>query len=177
MRMNDPAHVPFRILVVCLGNICRSPTAEAALREALAEAGLQGCVQVDSAGTGDWHLGHPPDPRMVAAAAARGLTVEGRARRVRADELGSFDLVLAADRGNLRDLRALADGCVDEDRMRLLRVYDPAAGDEIDVPDPYGGDAGLFDDVVAICRRAAAGVVADLDGPGRARVVRAEGVA
>lgn len=150
-----------RILLVCLGNICRSPAAEAALRESLAEAGLGDRVEVDSAGTGDWHLGEPPDPRMVAAAARAGLSVDGRARRVEPDDLERFDLVLAMDRSNLTALRALARDDKARSKVRLFREFDKTA-DADEVPDPYCGDPGGFAGVVDIVGAAARGLVARL---------------
>ena len=147
-----------RILVVCLGNICRSPTAEAALKEALAEAGLGERVEVASAGTGDWHLGEPPDPRMTSAAADLGLTLDTTSCQITQDDFRDSDLILVMDRQNLRDVLALAP---DEDaraKIRLYRDFDPEPGDG-QVPDPYyGGDEG-FRLVVEMVRRAARGVV------------------
>jgi protein-tyrosine phosphatase len=150
-----------RILMVCLGNICRSPTAEAAVRTALADAGLDDRVEVDSAGTGDWHLGHPPDARMTAAAAEVGLVLTGESRQVRlAEDLRDFDLVLAMDRQNLADLREMAGADEDlQSRIRLYRSFEDGADAE-DVPDPYYGGAEGFATVVGIARRAADGVVA-----------------
>lgn len=149
---------------MCLGNICRSPTAEAALREAVAEAGLADRVEIDSAGTGDWHVGHPPDPRMTEAAAGVGLTLDGSARQVTPADLRDYDLVLAMDRTNAADLRAMAAGDPDlERRIRLFREFDPdrAPGDEsdLDVPDPYYGGPEGFVRVVEIVRAAAGGIV------------------
>ncbi len=145
-----------RILTVCLGNICRSPVAQAAIREAAAEAGLD--VEVDSAGTGAYHVGNPPDERMVAAGRDAGLVVDGQARKVAAADLSSYDLVLAMDRENLHDLQALAEREGATATIRLFRTFDPDTdGDE--VPDPYyGGDDG-FRQVVAMTRPAAAGVM------------------
>lgn len=147
-----------RILVVCLGNICRSPTAEAALKEALAEAGLSDRVQVASAGTGDWHLGEPPDSRMTRAAAELGLTLDTTSCLITAQDFRDADLILVMDRQNLRDVLGLAP---DEDarrKVRLYRDFDPEPGDG-QVPDPYyGGDAG-FRLVVEMARRTARGVV------------------
>jgi protein-tyrosine phosphatase len=152
-----------RILAVCLGNICRSPTAEAALREALREAGLEDQVEVDSAGTGTWHLGDPPDARMTAAAAEAGLTLSGTARRIGARDVADADLVLVMDRRNLRDVRALADAA-DHHKVVLFRGYDPGAdGDE--VPDPYMGGPEGFAVVVEMARAAARGVVGALRTP------------
>ncbi|MEY3071957.1 MAG: hypothetical protein RLZZ353_153 [Actinomycetota bacterium] len=160
---------PVRLLTVCLGNICRSPTAEAALVEAAAAAGL--AVEVRSAGTGDWHVGHPPDPRMRAAAERVGLRLDGVAETVTAEALAEADLVLAMDRTNLADVRRVAAAAGVTTRIELFRTYDPepaavrgAAADE--VPDPYYGDEGGFDEVVAMCRRTAGAVIAALvDGP------------
>ena len=156
---------PLQVLTVCLGNICRSPTAEAALVEAAAAAGV--AVEVRSAGTGDWHVGQPPDPRMRAAAGRVGLRLDGVAETVSPEALAAADLVLAMDRANLADLRRMAEGAGLAPRIELFRTYDPepaavrgAAADE--VPDPYYGDADGFDEVVAMCRRTAAAVIASL---------------
>jgi protein-tyrosine phosphatase len=149
-----------RILFVCLGNICRSPMAEAATRAALMEAGLDGRVELDSAGIGDWHVGNPPDHRMSTAAREVGIDLTGAARQVLADELERWDLILAMDRSNHTRLRAMARDDHVRARIRLFRDFDPAAGDE--VPDPYYGDADGFADVAAICRSAAGGLVAAL---------------
>ena len=149
-----------RILMVCLGNICRSPTAEAALREAADEAGID--VEVDSAGTGAWHVGNPPDERMTAAAREVGLTLEGAARQVTADDLEDYDLVLAMDRENLRDLRSIAPADLPDGRIRLFRSFDPDAPDE-DVPDPYYGGPRGFAEVVEMARRTAGELVRRID--------------
>lgn len=150
-----------RILFVCLGNICRSPTALAATREALRDAGLADRVELDSAGIGAWHIGNPPDARMRAAGRRTGLTIDGAARQVTADEIADWDLVVAMDRGNLADLRGMTPPNL-HDRIRLFRTFDPDA-DSDEVPDPYyGGDDG-FAEVVALCQSAANGLVAELD--------------
>lgn len=151
----------YRILTVCLGNICRSPTAEAALREALAKAGLDGQVEVDSAGTGSWHLGEPPDPRMVDAAAAHGLKLTGKARRFIPDDFKRFDLILVMDRQNLREVFAKAPNEALKSKVRLFRDFEEAA-EHNEVPDPYHGGVTGFDRVVEIARAAAAGVVRQL---------------
>lgn len=147
-----------RVLTVCLGNICRSPTAEAAIREAAAEAGLD--VEVDSAGIGEWHVGEPPDPRMVAAAAEDDLTVAGTARQVTADDFRSFDLIVAMDHQNLGALRKMrpADATAD---LALFRSFDPEA-DGAEVPDPYYGGPDGFREVVTMVRAAARGLVGSL---------------
>lgn len=134
---------PTRILCVCLGNICRSPTAEAALR---AELGPR--AQVDSAGTGDWHVGDPPYAAMQAAGRRLGLGMSGmRARQVTADDFARFDLILAMDGQNLQDLAALDPGGA----ARLALYLDPLGGG--DVPDPYF--TRDFDGVAHLILRAA----------------------
>jgi len=145
----------FRILTVCLGNICRSPTAEAALVEAATAAGID--IEVDSAGTGAWHVGEPPDRRMAAAADGDGLRLTGAARQVRIVDFEDFDLLLAMDRSNLADLLTLAP---DDDARAKVRLFREFAGEpDQDVPDPYYGGPDGFREVVAIARRGAAGVV------------------
>jgi protein-tyrosine phosphatase len=136
--------VPFRVLFVCSGNICRSPTAEAVLRRLVDEAGLASEIEVDSAGTGDWHVGEPPDPRAVAAARARGLSVAGVARQITPVDFEEFDLILAVDDENLRRLRRITPPGA-ADRVRTL------AGHEI--PDPYYGGPDGFDLVLDLLEK------------------------
>lgn len=150
-----------RMLFVCLGNICRSPTAEAATREALVDVGIAGQVTLDSAGVGGWHVGNPPDRRMRAAAAEADLHLDGVARQVSAAELGEWDLILAMDRSNLADLRNMASSSQIRDRIRLFREFD-ADADTDEVPDPYYGGREGFAEVVAICRAAAAGLADEI---------------
>jgi protein-tyrosine phosphatase len=148
---------PKRILFVCMGNICRSPTAEGVMRALVRDAGLEHEIEIDSAGTGDWHAGDPPDRRATDAARLRGFTLEGAARQVTPRDFEDFDLVLALDRDNLRDLRAIAPEGTEE-KIRLLREFDPhsAGAPDLDVPDPYyGGPRGfetVLDQVEAACR-------------------------
>src|SRR5207237_1378222 len=118
---------PTRLLFVCLGNICRSPTAEGVMRSLVAQAGLSRSVELDSAGTGGWHVGSAPDERASAAASERGIALEGRARQVRAEDFLEFDLLVAMDRANLRELQALARDEEQRRRVRLLREFDPAS--------------------------------------------------
>jgi protein-tyrosine phosphatase len=136
-----------RILFVCMGNICRSPTAEGVMRRLIEDEGLD--IEVDSAGTGGWHVGEPPDERATLAAHRRGVTLAGAARQVKESDFRRFDMLVAMDRGNLRDLLELAPD--DEARARV-RLLVPDA----DVPDPYyGGDRGfetVLDMVEAACR-------------------------
>jgi protein-tyrosine phosphatase len=148
------------ILTVCLGNICRSPTAEAAL---LAEAAARGVpIEVRSAGTGGWHVGAPPDPRMREAAARVGLRLEGAAAQLAPADLDDADLVLAMDRSNLRDIEAMAARAGVGTEIRLFREFDPEAGADLEVPDPYYGGPDGFAEVVELCRRAARGVLEHL---------------
>lgn len=129
------------ILFVCLGNICRSPLAEAAMRAELAKVGI--AATVDSAGTGDWHIGNPPDPRAIAEAARHGLDIGGyRARQVRAEDFMAFDHIVALDGRNLADLAAMAPAQA-RARLSLLLDHVPGRAGE-DVVDPYYGDAADF---------------------------------
>jgi protein-tyrosine phosphatase len=148
-----------RVLAVCAGNICRSPAAEAAIREAAAEAGLD--IEVDSAGTGSWHIGQPPHPEGVAAGARAGLHIEGRARKVTAADFDRFDIILAMDRSNLRDLFDLAPAKEAQARTRLYRTYDPSAESD-EVPDPWGGPEAGYDETIRIVRAAAGGFIAEI---------------
>jgi protein-tyrosine phosphatase len=144
------------ILFVCMGNICRSPTAEGVMRALVAEAGLDGRIEVESAGTGGWHVGEPPDARATEAAHRRGVTLAGAARQIRPEDFETFDLLVALDRENLRHLLAIAPGEDAAEKVRLLREFDPASDGDLDVPDPYyGGERGfesVLDQVQAACR-------------------------
>ncbi len=152
---------PLRLLVVCLGNICRSPMAEGALRHRIAEAGLEARVVVDSAGTGDWHVGQPPDPRAVATAARHGVDIGSlRARQLRAADFGRFDWLLCADRENLRGMQARATA-VAQGRPALLLEW-AGLGTARDVPDPYTGAEAEFEQNWALVDSAANGIVARL---------------
>ncbi len=150
-----------RILAVCAGNICRSPAAEAAIREAAAEAGVE--VEADSAGTGAWHIGQPPHPEGVAAGARAGLDIQGRARKVTKTDFERFDIILAMDRSNLRDLHEMAPSREAQAKARLFRTYDAAATSD-EVPDPWGGPEAGYDETVRIVRAAAQGLIAELRG-------------
>jgi protein-tyrosine phosphatase len=149
-----------RVCFVCLGNICRSPTAEGVFRAILRESGLERAILVESAGTGDWHVGESPDARARRAAAERGIALEGRGRQFVAEDFARFDLVLALDRANLRALRGLAAGPEDEAKLRLLRDFEPGArAGHRDVPDPYYGGEDGFDAVLDLCDRACRGLL------------------
>jgi protein-tyrosine phosphatase len=153
-----------RLLFVCLGNICRSPTAEAVMARLVDDAGRAGEVELDSAGTGAWHVGSPPDERATAAASARGIAMRGVARQVRAEDFERFDLLLAMDAENHRDLRLLAPDAEGAAKVRMLREFDPASTDAVslDVPDPYYGGEDGFDHVLDLVEAACAGLLDEL---------------
>jgi protein-tyrosine phosphatase len=157
----------YKVCLVCLGNICRSPMAEIVLRDELARAGPAGAVSVESAGTGDWHVGE----RMHGAArhelALRGYDGSGhRARQIQPSWLAGYDLVVAMDRANLATLRQMDPAGQAEGRIRLLRSFDPALTEKDayhgDVPDPYGGSPDDFELAFDLVRDAARGLAARL---------------
>ena len=151
-----------RVLFVCMGNICRSPTAEGVMRGLVEEAGLSDQIVLDSAGTGGWHVGASPDRRSVAAAARRGIHVEGAARQVRRADFDEFDLLVALDSANARDLRRLAPDESARAKIRLLREFDPASAGDLDVPDPYYGAHDGFGRVLDLVDAACRGLLAEL---------------
>lgn len=148
-----------RICFVCLGNICRSPTAEAVMRGLLEREGLERLIDIDSAGTGAWHVGEPPDHRARAAAKGRGLAVDGRARKVVREDFERFDLLIAMDRSNHADLERLAPGPEAAERVYLLRDFDSSSPAGSEVPDPYYGGGDGFERVLDICEAACRGLL------------------
>ena len=152
---------PTRVLFVCLGNICRSPAAEGVFLHQLAQAGLEACFEVDSAGTGSWHVGQAADPRMRAAAERRGIHLPSRARQLAAADLQTFDHILTMDAENLAAVRALGR------RSRPTATITPLLQycrhfPQAEVPDPYyGGEAG-FDHVLDLLEDACQGLLAEL---------------
>jgi protein-tyrosine phosphatase len=151
-----------RVCFVCLGNICRSPTAEAVMRHLVDQEGMSDRIKVDSAGTGDWHVGDPPDRRAQAVGAARGIPLSGAAQQFTADDFARYDHVLAMDRSNRDDLLRMAPGPADKAKVRLLRSFDASAPPDADVPDPYYGGARGFEEVFEICERACRGLLEHL---------------
>lgn len=141
-----------RILFVCLGNICRSPAAEGVMRACLDERGLDGRIEVESAGTGAYHVGEAADPRMREAASDRGYELDSTARQVAPDDFDRFDLIVAMDRSNLDDLRTMAPP-ESNGKLRLLSEFLPE-GSPKDVPDPYWGGARGFDQVLDLLEEA-----------------------
>jgi protein-tyrosine phosphatase len=155
------ATTQFRILFVCLGNICRSPTAEAVFRTLAAREAAELDLRVDSAGTADYHVGSAPDRRASEAARRRGYDMAGlRARRIEPSDFESFDLILAMDRSNLSVLRQAAPHAARE-RVRLFLEYGPDA-DALDVPDPYYGGPNGFEEVLDLIEAASRGLLRHL---------------
>jgi protein-tyrosine phosphatase len=140
-----------RVCFVCLGNICRSPIGEGVMRHLLKNAGLEGAVEVDSAGTAGYHSGDAPDARARAAGRRFSVEVSGRARRFERADFERFDYVLAMDRANFDDLLELTGDESARQKLFLLRSFDPESPAGASVPDPYYGDDEDFDDVVRIC--------------------------
>jgi len=145
-----------RICFVCLGNICRSPTAEGVMRHLLRQEKLEHAIELDSAGTGNWHVGEPPDERATETARGRGFALEGAARQFEAADFDRFDLVVAMDGSNRKNLERIAPNDDARGKVKLLRDFDPASPKGSDVPDPYfGGPEGfenVFDIVEAACQ-------------------------
>ena len=152
----------YRVCFVCTGNICRSPMAESVFRARVAEAGLDGLVEVDSAGTGGWHEGDGADPRTVSVLEEHGYDGGHTARQFQPSWFSRLDLVIALDTGHLKALRRLAPTPQDAAKVRLLRSYDPAAGDELDVPDPYYGGLDGFEECLEMVEAASEGPLAEV---------------
>jgi protein-tyrosine phosphatase len=150
-----------KVLFVCFGNICRSPTAEGVFRHLLAQEAPELRVEIDSAGTAGYHIGHPPDLRSQRAAHARGIDLSGlRARQVSAEDFLRFDLILAMDRDNLEELEAIRPA-ESRARVQLFLEYAPELG-RTEVPDPYYGDARGFEEVLNLSAAASRGLIAAL---------------
>ncbi|MER6026381.1 low molecular weight protein-tyrosine-phosphatase [Streptomyces sp. NPDC001851] len=150
----------YRVCFVCTGNICRSPMAESVFRARVAESGLNDRVEVDSAGTGGWHEGEPADPRTVSVLEEHGYDSDHVARQFQPSWFSRLDLVIALDTGHLKALRRLAPTEEDAHKIRLLRSYDSAAGDDLDVPDPYYGQRNGFEECLEMVETASVGLLA-----------------
>lgn len=174
----------FRVCFVCTGNICRSPMAESVFRARVEAAGLDGLIEVDSAGTGDWHVGENADPRALSVLGEHGYTLDHAARRFEPSWFARLDLVIALDTGHLEALRLLAPTEEDAVKIRLLRSYtrpsrgrsspsaapttSGAAGEGLDVPDPFYGGRNGFEECLEMVEAASTGLLAavrhDMEG-------------
>ena len=147
-----------KILFVCMGNICRSPTAEGVMAKLLALEGLADRIALDSAGTGSWHAGELADPRTREAARRRGIDLVHRARQITSDDPAKVDLILVMDRANHTSVSRIMGPHAA--KLRMFRSFDPAAPDGAEVPDPYSGGAAGFEEVLDQCERACLGILA-----------------
>jgi protein-tyrosine phosphatase len=150
------------VLFVCLGNICRSPLAEGVFRHLARERDVESAYEIDSAGTGAWHAGEPPDRRAAEVARLRGVRLECVARQVSRDDFGRFDRIVAMDRDNLSQLESLQRRHGGRARLHLLRDFDPDPGDG-EVPDPYYGGPDGFADVYEMVLRASEALLDHLE--------------
>lgn len=149
------------VCFVCLGNICRSPTAEGIFCDLVKRQELSSQFQIDSAGTGGWHVGADPDPRSIEEAARHGVSLPSKARQFQAADFQSFDHLIAMDQSNLKDMLALCPDPNLASKAKLLRDFDPenTQSESMDVPDPYYGKDDGFARVYAICERSCAALL------------------
>lgn len=154
----------FRICFVCTGNICRSPMAETVFRDVVKRAGYAGSITVISAGTGDWHVGENSDARTLSTLAAHGYDATlHRAKQFDPDWFEHLDLVVAFDRSQERILRAWANNDADRGKVQLLLSFDKEQAAQLDVPDPYYSDAGLFEAVLGMIENASAALFRQIE--------------
>lgn len=140
-----------RVLFVCLGNICRSPLAEAIFKHKIKEKGLEGIIEADSCGTSNYHIGSAPDPRTIANASQNGIAIDHCGRQLTMEDLQQFDYILAMDESNLRNILRLHGSKEHISKIMLLRDFDPFSKGE--VPDPYFGSEEGFHEVFDILSR------------------------
>ena len=158
METNDSTSQRTSVLFVCLGNICRSPLAEGIFRHLVEEAGLADRFEIDSAGTGAWHVGERPDARAAMVASQHGVALECTARQITEEDFVHFDYVIAMDRENLRNIERMAAANGSDAEVRLLRDFDDE-GDGDEVPDPYYGGASGFETVYEMVHRSCAALL------------------
>lgn len=151
-----------KLCFVCLGNICRSPTADGIMHHLVETKGFSGKILVDSAGTGGWHAGEKADPRSRKTAEANGVKLQSIARKFVAEDFRRFDYILAMDRNNRRDILDIAQSEDDENKVYLFRSFDPQSAQNAEVPDPYYGGESGFQDVFDICMRGCEGLLTHL---------------
>jgi protein-tyrosine phosphatase len=145
-----------KILFVCLGNICRSPLAEALFKQKVKQAGLEHCLEADSCGTSNYHIGEPPDSRTIANARKNGITIHHLGRQLSVHDLEQFDYIIAMDQSNLENIHYLGRNHAVAGNVSLMRAYDPE-GKGQDVPDPYYGGERGFQEVFEILDRSLEG--------------------
>jgi protein-tyrosine phosphatase len=153
---------PISVLFICLGNICRSPLAEAVFREAVRNEGLTDRFDIDSAGTSGYHDGEPPDRRTSEVALSRGVKVTGASRRVTRADVERFDYLVAMDASNRAEVERLVASTESDRPVLLLREFDPRADGDLDVPDPYFGGPRGFEDVHEMVDRSARALLEEL---------------
>ena len=154
---------PFKIVFVCLGNICRSPTAEGMFQHLVNERGLQPYFYIDSAGTSAFHIGEPANSKSQQVANQHGVKLPSRARRFEAADLEEFDLIFAMDRENLENIKQLDSRNQYSEKIKLLREYDSQPGNG-EVPDPYYGGMDGFQNVFDIVKRSCEALLDELEG-------------
>lgn len=153
---------PFKILFVCLGNICRSPTAEGIFQHLVNKRGLQPYFYIDSAGTSAWHIGEPANSKSRQTAEKHGVKLNSRGRKFNFDDLEEFDLILAMDQENLQNIRQPDSQNRFSEKVKLMREYDPNPGDH-EVPDPYYGGMDGFQNVFDVLRRSCENLLDELE--------------
>jgi len=141
------------VCFVCLGNICRSPLAQGVFEQLVAQEGLEDRIQITSAGTGNWHVGSPPDARMQKTANRYGVQLNSRGQQIQSTDFFELDLILAMDHSNLTILEQICPNPGEAEKLRLFRSFDPQANGDLDVPDPYYGGGRGFEIVYQIVER------------------------
>jgi len=154
--------MPYKLLFVCLGNICRSPSAENIMNHLIAQRGLEDQIECDSAGTSAYHIGSSPDRRMAAAAAKQGIELKGRARQFQTEDFEAFDLILAMDKDNYRNILFLDQQNQYKDKVRLMCDFCTRHPKISEVPDPYYGGPEGFNQVIDLLMDACEGLLGEV---------------